>query len=94
MSAASCSNCNRLVYEGVVCGDCDGTQELQSAIDAANRKLAAFLPVVEAAKAWRIGRDRNVVGTAPSGGQRSATGVALIDALDALATPEKGGADE
>ncbi len=30
-----------------------------------------------------IAKDRNVVGTAPSGGQRSAMGVALIDAVDA-----------
>lgn len=39
--------------------------------------------VVDAALTWRQGRDRDIIGTAPPGGQRSATGVALIDAVDA-----------
>lgn len=52
-------------------------------IDAIERKLARIEPVWERAKEWRQGRDRNVTGTAPPGGQRSATGVALIDAIDA-----------
>ena len=45
-------------------------------------------PVFEAARAWRVGRDRNIIGTAPSGGPRSATGVALIDAVDAALARE------
>lgn len=46
-------------------------------------ELARMRPIVDAAIAWRVGRDRNIVGTAPSGGQRSARGVALIEAIDA-----------
>lgn len=47
-------------------------------------QLSRYSRIVEAAREWRVGRDRNIVGTAPSGGQRSATGVALIDAVDAF----------
>lgn len=55
--------------------------------------IAAALPhllaVYEAALAWREGRDRNIIGTAPPGGHRSATGVALIDAIDATRDPKE-----
>ena len=53
-------------------------------------RLARVEGVVQAARAWRVGRDRNIIGTAPAGGQRSATGVALIDAVDNLIAAGEG----
>ncbi len=50
----------------------------------AQAELEQMRPVVEAAQAWRLHRDRDIVGTAPPGGARSATGIALIDAVDDL----------
>jgi hypothetical protein len=48
----------------------------------AEQAEATHIAIVTAARAWRVGRSRDIVGTAPSGGQRSATGAALIDAID------------
>ncbi len=45
-------------------------------------ELERLRPVYAAALAWRVGRDRDIVGTAPAGGSRSETGRALIDAID------------
>lgn len=47
-------------------------------------------PVFAAALVWRDGRDRDRVGTAPPGGQRSESGRALIDAVD-VADPREPG---
>lgn len=63
----------------------DTTPTLAHAVLRFHAEIERMRPVFEAAKAWRIGRDRNIIGTAPSGGQRSATGVALIDAVDVAA---------
>ncbi len=67
------------------------THEVRDRVELLLTRLAAADAVVQAAREWRVGRDRNIVGTAPSGGQRSATGVALIDALDALDAAEREG---
>lgn len=53
------------------------------ALDALSARYAAAEKVVRAALAWRTGRDRTIVGTAPPGGTRSHTGIMLIDAIDA-----------
>lgn len=55
-------------------------------------ELAKMRPVYEAALAWRVERDRDIIGTAPPGGPRSETGRALIDAIDsALSSTHQAG---
>ncbi len=60
-------------------------------LEKARADVAEMRGVVDAAIAWREGRDRSIIGTAPPGGQRSASGVALIDAIDALIEARHGG---
>lgn len=55
---------------------------LDLALAEARADADKMRPVYIAAKAWRPHRHRDVVGTAPLGGQRTETGVALIDAVD------------
>lgn len=66
----------RLAYPAPV----DEAETERDQLRADNERMRA---VYEAALAWRVGRDRTVVGTAPPGGKRSHTGIMLIDAVDA-----------
>lgn len=62
----------------------DLIEKLSRDNDPARSGRLLEVAVLDRAVLWRQGRDRNIVGTAPAGGQRSATGVALIDAVDRL----------